>query len=223
MKSLLYSFLSFSFLVSFLLAFGNASNYDFNFYIWKYRGGGDWYEGKVGAKNLIAFINKHSTIKANPTPQIVMLDSSALQNCLFLYATGHGVLTTTPTERKYLKDFLLSGGFLYLNDDYGMDTYIRRLLSELFPKEPLQLLSKEHLIFNIFYRFPDGLPKIHQHDGKAPEALAIFYQGRMVVLYTYECDIGDGWAPYQIHKDPEHLRTQALQFGVNIVYYAMTQ
>ena len=216
MKQFLYLFII-------LMASSHVTAYDFNLYIWKYNGGGDWYEAKIGAKNFISFINKTTTIKVNPTPQVITLESSALQDCFFLYATGHGVLTTTPKERKYLKNFLIGGGFLYLNDDYGMDIYIRRLIAELFPDQTLQSLPKNHLLFNIFNQFPNGPPKIHEHDGKSPEALAIFYQNRMVVLYTYECDIIDGWAPYQTHKDPEDLRTKALQFGVNIIYYAMTQ
>ncbi len=218
-----YSFLVFFSFISFLYSYDNDQNNDFTFYVWKYQGGGDWYEGRVGVKNLMSFVNKNTSIKANPTPQIITLESSSLQNCFFLYATGHGVLTTTEQERRYLKDFLLSGGFLYLNDDYGMDVYIRKLLSQLFPDQKAQALPRDHLLFNIFYSFPNGTPKIHKHDGKAPESLAIFYNKRMLVLYTYESDIGDGWAPYQVHKDPEEIRLQALRFGVNVIYYAMTQ
>ena len=218
-----FYFLFFIALVNTLFSYSENEFYDFTFYVWKYQGGGDWYEGKVGVKNLMSFVNKNTPVKANPIPEVITLESSSLQNCFFLYATGHGVLTTTDQERRYLKDFLLAGGFLYINDDYGLDPYVRKLLSQLFPEQKLQALPRDHLLFNIFYSFPEGTPKIHKHDGHPPQSLAIFYNQRMVILYTYESDIGDGWAPYQVHKDPEEIRLKALQFGVNIIYYVMTQ
>lgn len=213
----------FCLIYNFRILHSDPGEYDFTFYIWKYQGGGDWYEGKVGSKNLLDFINENTLIKANPTAQILTLDSSALLDCFFLYATGHGLITLSDTEKKYLKDFLLSGGFLYLNDDYGLDSSVRKLITKLFPKKNLQELPKDHLLFSIYYSFPEGTPKIHKHDGKPPVSYGVFHNNRMLILYTHESDIGDGWAPYQVHKDPEDIRLKALKFGVNIVYYAMSQ
>lgn len=200
-----------------------AENYDFRLTVLKYKGGGDWYEGKVGVPNLMDFVRTNTTLRPMPTPAVVEADDSSLPLHKFLYLTGHGNIDFTPGETKALRDYLSSGGFLYADDDYGMDAAFRREMKKVFPDKEWAVLPNDHPIFHIYYDFPKGLPKIHEHNGLPPQALGLFHKGRLVVLYTYESNIGDGWAPYEVHKDPDEIRLQALRFGVNLILYAMTR
>ena len=195
---------------------------DFRFNVLKYKGGGDWYEGIVGAKNLLRFVHSNTSIVGNPTPRVVEIDSTQLENVFFLYATGHGTMKLEENEIRRMRNFLVTGGFLYVNDDYGLDASFRKTVARLFSRERLIPLPNSHPLFRAYYSFPSGPPKIHKHDGGPPRAYGLHYNGRMVILYTHNCDIGDGWAPYQVHKDPEEKRLLALKFGVNIIVYAMT-
>jgi len=199
------------------------AEYDFTFAVLKYKGGGDWYEGKIGAINLMSFVNKRSTLRCRVQPMVVEPDDSSLSLYPFLYMTGHGNVHFTETEVRYLRKYLLSGGFLFANDDYGMDKSFRSQIKSIFPKKKFVQLPISHKIFHIYYDFPSGAPKIHKHDGGPPLILAIYHNNRIVVLYAYNTDIGDGWAPYQVHKDPEEARLKALKFGLNVIMYSMTQ
>ena len=204
------------------------NKYEFSFYYLKYSGGGDWYEGKVGAKNLMGFINKQTNknkyvLKCNPEPDHVSLGDSILFDLPFIYMTGHGNVVFNANERKRLKQYLLQGGFLYANDDYGLDKPFTREIKAVFPDKKWTKIPNNHALFKMFYEFPKGSPKIHKHDGGPPETYALYHEGRIIILYSKNTDIGDGWAPYQVHKDPEKLRTAALQFGINIILFALSQ
>ena len=198
--------------------------YEFEFYYLKYEGGGDWYEGKVGAQNLMRFINEHKDVlRCKPLPESVSIGDSIFSYQPFIYLTGHGNISFDSSERRKLKQYLLKDGFLYANDDYGMDESFQREIKALFPNKKWVIIPNNHLLFRIYYTFSKGAPKIHKHDGGPPEVYGLFHEGRIIVLYTKNTDIGDGWAPYQVHKDPEHLRKAALQLGMNIILFSLTQ
>ncbi len=197
--------------------------YDFKITVLKYRGGGDWYEGRVGIPNLMHFLRTNTGIRPKLTPEICEPDDSSLSFHKFLYLTGHGNIDFSPGDVRSLRDYLTSGGFLYADDDFGMDLSFRREMKKVFPESEWVVLPNEHPVFNIYFNFPRGLPKIHEHNGLAPQALGLFHKGRLVVLYTVESNIGDGWAPFEVHKDPDHLRLEALRFGVNLILYSMTR
>ena len=186
----------------------------------KYGGGGDWYSNPTALPNLIQFCNSNIDTKINPEPETVEAGSASIFKYPFLYMTGHGNVFFTDEEVQNLRTYLLSGGFLHIDDNYGMEPYLRRELEKVFPNKPLEELGVDHPIFSQKFEFPDGLPKIHEHDGKRPQAFGIFNQGRLILLYTYECDLGDGWEDPSVHNDPEEVRIKALQMGANIVEYA---
>ncbi|HMB00374.1 MAG TPA: DUF4159 domain-containing protein [Spirochaetota bacterium] len=213
----------FLFFFAAVISFTLQAQENFTFAVLKYQGGGDWYEGKVGVKNLMRFLKTNTDINANLLPEVIEPSDSTLQLYPFIYMTGHGNIAFSPTEVNYLRTYLTTGGFLYANDDYGMDKSFRREIKKIFPEKKLVKLPKSHPLFSIYYHFPDGTPKIHKHDGGPGITYALYYNGRIVILYTYNTDIGDGWAPYQVHKDRRALRLKALKFGLNIIIYAMTQ
>nr|WP_288935971.1 DUF4159 domain-containing protein [uncultured Allomuricauda sp.] len=188
--------------------------------ILKYGGGGDWYSNPTALPNLIQFCNTNIGTKINPEPETVEAGSVSIFKYPFLHMTGHGNVFFTDEEVQNLRTYLLSGGFLHIDDNYGMEPYLKRELEKLFPNKPLEELGADHPIFSQKFKFPDGLPKIHEHDGKRPQAFGIFNQGRLILLYTYECDLGDGWEDPSVHNDPEEVRLKALQMGSNIVEYA---
>lgn len=188
--------------------------------ILKYGGGGDWYSNPTALPNLIRFCNANIGTKIDPEPETVEAGSISIFKYPFLHMTGHGNVFFTDEEAQNLRTYLLSGGFLHIDDNYGMEPYLKRELDKLFPDKPLEELGADHPIFAQQFSFPDGLPKIHEHDGKRPQAFGIFDQGRLVLLYTYECDLGDGWEDSTVHNDPEEVRIKALQMGSNIVEYA---
>jgi len=186
----------------------------------KYGGGGDWYANPTALPNLIAFCNAQIGTKIDPSPKTVEAGSVSLFKYPLLHMTGHGNVFFTDREIENLRAYLRSGGFLHIDDNYGMEPYLKRELEKMFPDSPLQELGADHPIFSQSFEFPDGLPKIHEHDGKRPQALGIFEQGRLVLLYTFESDLGDGWEDPAVHNDPEEIRTKALRMGANIVEYA---
>jgi len=188
--------------------------------ILKYGGGGDWYSNPTALPNLIQFCNTNIGTKINPEPETVEAGSVSIFKYPFLHMTGHGNVFFTDEEVQNLRTYHLSGGFLHIDDNYGMEPYLKRELEKLFPNKPLEELGADHPIFSQKFKFPDGLPKIHEHDGKRPQAFGIFNQGRLILLYTYECDLGDGWEDPSVHNDPEEVRLKALQMGSNIVEYA---
>lgn len=188
----------------------------------KYNGGGDWYANPTALTNLITFCNSNINTKIPVNYKTVEVGSIELFQYPFIHMTGHGNVDFTSEEAENLRNYLNSGGFLHIDDNYGMDTYIRNELKKVFPNQELTELSAVHEIFNIAYAFPKGLPKIHEHDNKRPQAFGYFHNGRLLCLYTTETDLGDGWENQDIHNDSEEIRLKALQMGANIIKYAFS-
>lgn len=187
--------------------------------ILKYNGGGDWYANPTALPNLIRFCNTNIGTRLNDKPSTVEVGSSAIFQYPFLHMTGHGNVVFSPEELENLRTYLISGGFLHIDDNYGMKPYITKQLGFLFPNTPLEEIGANHPIFSQEYDFPKGVPKIHEHDGQRPQALGIIYEQRLVLLFTFESDLGDGWEDPTVHNDPEEVRQQALKMGANIVSY----
>ncbi|WP_289039759.1 DUF4159 domain-containing protein [uncultured Zobellia sp.] len=188
--------------------------------ILKYNGGGDWYANPTALPNLIKFCNENVGTLMNEKPETVEISSSTIFQYPFLHMTGHGNVVFSDEEAQNLRTYLFSGGFLHIDDNYGMAPYLKKALEKAFPNTVLKELGSDHPIFNEFYKFPEGLPKIHEHDGKRPQALGLFHKNRLVLLFTTESDLGDGWEDPSVHNDPEEIRTKALQMGANIMLYA---
>ena len=186
----------------------------------QYDGGGDWYANPTALPNLIKFCNDNINTTINKKPKVVSPSSVDLFDYPFVHMTGHGNVYFTDDDAKNLRDYLLSGGFLHIDDNYGMDEYLRKELVKVFPDKKLEEISKNHPLFNRPYPFPTGLPKIHEHNRNRPQAFAIYVEERIVLLYTYESDLGDGWENSEIHNDPQEIRLKALQMGANIINYA---
>jgi hypothetical protein len=188
----------------------------------KYNGGGDWYANPTALPNLIAFCNENIGTEIKKEPATVAVGSSDIFNYPFVHMTGHGNVVFSSNDVENLRKYLLAGGFLHVDDNYGMDPYVRSELNKLFPKSNLIELSNNHPIFNGKYKFKDGLPKIHEHDAGPAKAFGIIVDGRLVCLYTFESDIGDGWEDSEVHNDSPAIRLIALQMGANILEYAFT-
>ncbi len=187
--------------------------------ILKYGGGGDWYSNPTALPNLIAFCNQNINTRLAPKPETVAVDSPTIYRYPWLHMTGHGNVFFSDAEAQNLRTYLLSGGFLHIDDNYGMEPYLKRELKKVFPDKELVELGADHPIFDQKFKFPNGLPKIHEHDGKRPQAFGIVHEGRLVVLFSYESDLGDGWEDPAVHNDPEEVREKALQMGANIIAY----
>ena len=188
-----------------------------------YGGGGDWYSNPSSLPNLLNYLQNHTTIIAADKETRIKLTDENLYSYPYLYMTGHGNVRFTEAEIIRLRTFLHRGGFLHADDNYGMDQSFRREMKRVFPNKALVELPHDHPIFHQVYDFEHGLPKIHEHDNKPPQALALFEDDRILVLYTYESDLGDGWEDAEVHNDPESIRETALQMGVNIIHFALTQ
>ncbi len=186
----------------------------------QYGGGGDWYSNPTALPNLVKFCNENIDTTINEKTETVSPDSVDLFNYPFIHMTGHGNVFFTPEEAENLRNYLISGGFIHIDDNYGMDPYLRKELVKVFPNQELKELPADHPIFNTKFKFPQGLPKIHEHDNLRPQAFGITIEGRLVLLYTFESDLGDGWENPEIHNDPEEVRRKALQMGANIISYA---
>ncbi|MDE0082441.1 MAG: DUF4159 domain-containing protein [Gammaproteobacteria bacterium] len=189
----------------------------------QYGGGGDWYAGPSALANLMAAIRERTGLVLAEREAVVTPLDPALPDYPYLFMTGHGNVAFNEQERDALRSYLFSGGFLHADDNYGLDEAFRREMAALFPNRPLVEVPPDHPVFHAFYDFPDGLPKIHEHDGEAPEAWGIFYEGRLVVFYSHESDLGNGWEDPEVHDDPPELREAALRMGVNLFVYAMTR
>lgn len=189
----------------------------------KYRGGGDWYNDPSALLNLIAFTKEKVPIRISDQYKDVSLGSAELHNYPFLFLTGHGNITVNSTEARNLRTYLQNGGFLYIDDDYGLYEYILPVLNQLFPSEELVEIPFSHPIYDQVYTFENGLPKIHEHDGKPPQGFGIFYEGKLVVFFSYESNLADGWTDREVHNVPQSLREQSLQMGANILVYALTR
>ena len=188
--------------------------------ILKYKGGGDWYSNPTALPNLIAYCNANINTKMNPKPETVEAGSIDIFQYPYLHMTGHGNVFFDDDDAENLRNYLISGGFIHIDDNYGMRQYIEKELKKVFPNQELVEIPANHPIFNIAYKFPDGLPKIHEHDGLPPKALGIFHESRLVLLFTFESDLGDGWEDPEVHNDPEAVREKALKMGANIFKYA---
>jgi hypothetical protein len=186
----------------------------------KYSGGGDWYANPTSLPNLIIFCNTNLNTKINTKPQTVEVSSIDIFQYPFIHMTGHGNVYFTDEEAENLRNYLISGGFLHIDDNYGMKPYLIKELKKVFPDKELVELPNTHPIFSVAYKFPNGLPKIHEHDGKRPQALGLYFEDRLVLLFTFESDLGDGWEDEVVHNDPIEVREKALKMGANIVKYA---
>ena len=184
----------------------------------QYEGGGDWYNDPDVIPNLVKFIKKYVNIELEDSQAVVHVSSREIFKYPIVYLTGHGNLFLRDIDAKNLREYLISGGFLYVDDDYGLDKYFRKEIKKVFPDRNLIELPLDHPLFNLYWKFPEGLPKIHEHYPGPPKAYGIFYDGRLVVLYTYNSNISDGWTPR--HNDPPQKREEALRFGMNIVLFA---
>ena len=187
----------------------------------KYHGGGDWYQGQTPLPQLIQFVRQHTLIDLAPQADVVELSSDRLFSYPFIFLTGHGNVVFSSQEAQRLRRYLEQGGFLYIDDDYGLDPYIRREMKKVFPEQEFVELPFSHPIYHLHFEFPYGLPKIHEHDGKPPQGFGLFYKGRLVVFYTYETNVSDGWEAPEVHHDPPEKRLQALRMGTNILVHAL--
>jgi hypothetical protein len=185
----------------------------------KYNGGGDWYANPTSLPNLIKFCNQNINTKLNAKPATVAPASPDIFEFPYIHMTGHGNVVFNEQEIKNLRNYLTSGGFLHIDDNFGMDQYIRKEIKKLFPDNNLVEIPASHKIFQAPYSFPNGIPKIHEHDGKRPEALGIFIDSRLVLLYTVQTDLGDGWEDAEVHNNPAEVRLKALKMGANILNY----
>ena len=186
----------------------------------KYNGGGDWYSNPTALPNLISFCNQNIQTNIAAKPQTVEPGSTDIFQFPLVHMTGHGNVIFNDDEVENLRNYLLSGGFIHIDDNYGMNEYIRKEIKKLFPEKELTEIPKNHPIFAIAYDFPNGLPKIHEHDALPPQAFGIFDNNRLLLLFTLESDLGDGWESPEVHNDPEEVRQKALKMGANIVKYA---
>lgn len=188
--------------------------------ILKYNGGGDWYANPTAIPNLIDFTNTNSHTKISQNPPSVAVGDEDIFNFPIVFMTGHGNVFFSDDEAKNLKNYLISGGFLHISDNYGLDKFIRKELKKVFPALELQAIPNNHPIYNQRFKFPEGMPKIHEHDKKPSQGFGLFYEGRLVVFYDYETDLSDGWEDEIVHNNPKSVREKALKMGANIIEYA---
>ncbi len=202
-----------------LLFAGNTYAVKFKIARLQYGGGGDWYSNPTSLKNLIAFCNKELKTNIDPEPEDVEVGSGDIYNYPFIHMTGHGNVVLNTQETENLRNYLLGGGFLHIDDNYGMDKYVRRELKKVFPDKELVELPSSHAIYHQKFDFKNGLPKIHEHDNKTPQGLGIMHEGRLILYYSYETDLGDGWEDTEVHGDSEEARGKALRMGANLIQY----
>lgn len=189
----------------------------------KYNGGGDWYANKTALPNLIQFCNQQLDMNLAPKEEVVEAGSPEIFSYPYVYMTGHGNVVFSEQEAKNLRTYLQSGGFLHIDDNYGLDQFIRLEMKKVFPELEFVELPFNHPVYQQKFTFEEGLPKIHEHDGKPAQGLGLLYQGRLICFYSYESDLGNGWEDQSIHNDPEEVRQKALKMGANIVTFAFTQ
>jgi hypothetical protein len=200
-----------------------AQNPSFKIAKLKYNGGGDWYANKTSLPNLIRFCNQNLNMNIDRDESVVEVGSSELFSYPFVHMTGHGNVVFSEAEAENLRKYLTSGGFLHIDDNYGLDKYIRAEMKKVFPELNFVELPFTHPIYQQKYKFPNGLPKIHEHDNKPPQGFGLIYQGRLVCFYSFETDLGNGWEDKEVHNDPDEKHQAALRMGANILSYALTQ
>ncbi|TAF75173.1 MAG: DUF4159 domain-containing protein [Bacteroidetes bacterium] len=213
----------FLFPILFIFLCSNAQNQAFKIARLKYNGGGDWYANKTSLPNLISFCNKNLKTAIHQEEDVVETSSKDIFLYPFVHITGHGNITFSASEAQNLRNYLTSGGFLHIDDNYGLDKFIRLEMKKVFPELSFVELPFSHPIYNQKYKFTNGLPKIHEHDGKPSQGFGLIYQGKLVCFYSYECDLGNGWEDAEVYNDPEEKRLQALKMGANIITYCFTQ
>lgn len=189
----------------------------------KYAGGGDWYAARTALPNLIKYCNRQLGTSIDANDAIVEPASKEIFNYPYIFMTGHGTFLFSDNEADNLRNYLMAGGFLHIDDNYGLDPHVRPQLKKVFPELDFVELPFSHPIFHQRYEFANGLPKIHEHDGKSAQAFGLLFEGRLVCLYTFECDLGNGWEDFGIHGDSEDKRQQALKMGANILQYIFSQ
>lgn len=188
----------------------------------KYSGGGDWYANPTSLPNLIKYCNENLNTKIHPTPLTIEPGSRELFGLPFVHMTGHGNVIFSATEASNIRKYLLAGGFLHIDDNYGMDPFIRREMKKVFPELDFIEIPVDHPIYHKPYLFEYGLPKIHEHDNKRPQGFGLFWEGKLIGFYTYECDLGDGWEDPEVHDDSRETRLKALQMGANLLSYVFS-
>lgn len=210
------------FVSCFLLSAFNQQNYTVKIAKLKYNGGGDWYANKTALSNLINFCNQNLETSISPKEEIIEVGSSKLFQYPYAYLTGHGNIVLSTNEALNLRNYLISGGFLHIDDNYGLDKFIRLEMKKVFPELEFIELPFTHEIYHQRFQFTNGLPKIHEHDNKPSQGFGLFYEGRLICFYSYEADLGNGWEDQEVYNDPESVRQEALKMGANIISYAFT-
>ncbi|MFI5253251.1 MAG: DUF4159 domain-containing protein [Bacteroidota bacterium] len=188
----------------------------------KYNGGGDWYNDPQEEVNLLNFVRQNTNIDVNPVYEFIDITSDKFYSYPFIFMTGHGSMTFSDLEIQRLRTYVENGGFIYADDDYGMDKPFRREIKKIFPEQELRELPYSFGLYHCQFDFPNGVPKTHEHDGKPPQGFGLFHNGRLVLYYTYESNPSDGWDDPEVHGDPPEKRLEALRFGTNIVVWALT-
>jgi hypothetical protein len=189
----------------------------------KYNGGGDWYANKTSLPNLIQFCKQELKVNLNPEEDVVEVGSPDIFNYPFVHLTGHGNIILSNSEAQNLRNYLIGGGFLHADDNYGLNTFFRREMKKVFPELEFIEIPYSHKIYHQKFDFNSGLPKVHEHDGKPAQGFGLFYEGRLVCFYSYECDLGNGWEDKEIYNDPESVRLKALQMGANLIQYCFVE
>ncbi|MCH2234437.1 MAG: DUF4159 domain-containing protein [Crocinitomicaceae bacterium] len=210
-------------LILLVLLSANGYSQSYQIALLKYNGGGDWYANPTALPNLVRFCNKNLGTNISEEIATVGANDIDLFNYPFIHMTGHGNVVFSPEEAENLRNYMIGGGFLHIDDNYGMDPFIRIEIMKVFPNNKFVELPPSHPIFDQKYKFSKGLPKIHKHDGKRAQAFGILHEGRLVCLYTYETDLGDGWEDAPVHGDSPEKRAEALQMGANIIQYVFTE
>ena len=209
-------------LITVVIASSFQKDYSIKIAKLKYDGGGDWYGNRTALPNLAKFCNENLKTSINPQDEVVEAGSAEIFNYPYVYMTGHGNVLFNSKDAANMRKYLLAGGFLHIDDNYGLDKYIRPEMKKIFPELDFVELPFNHPIYNQRYTFPKGLPKIHEHDGKPAQGFGLIYKGRLVCFYDYECDLGNGWEDAGIYDDSQEKRTQALQMGANILQYCFS-
>ncbi len=220
-KTVFIKYILFMLLIS-IITIGNTKKGNVTIARLKYGGGGDWYSDPSSLPNLLQYINDNTPMTVQLKESRVSPTDNNFFNYPYLYMTGHGNIKFNEQEVEALRKYLTTGGFLHVDDNYGLDKSFRRELKKIFPNHDLVELPLDHEIYHCFYKFPNGLPKIHEHDNKPAQGFGLFYKERLVIFYSYESDLGDGWESPNVHKDPADKRTAALKMGTNIIIYSLT-
>lgn len=215
---LFFAFAAISLLFS-LMSFSETGTYQLA--VLQYKGGGDWYSNPSSLPNLVKYCNERLGMNINEEVPFVDVGSRDLFNYPLVHMTGHGNVVLSAADIDNLRAYLQSGGFLHISDNYGMDEFVRPQMKRVFPDLDFIELPFEHAIYHQQFDFNSGLPKIHEHDNKPPQGLGLIYEGRLVCFYDYECDLGDAWEDWEVHKDPEALRQKAFEFGANMIQFVM--